>query len=295
MRATVRATPWALAARHAMMFASSELLAAISRSDFRIPASESSLGLAPLPWITRTSSCSVARSTSASLCSMRTTSWPSCESNLAVLYPTSPAPMITVRTPLLPPPRMEEIGPVQVLFGPSNHDNVSLAQHGVRPRDGPRLTLGLDGQDRQAALPREVQVGQALALPLPRNLSLDQGFLFAEVDVVHNAGGSHSAGNLSPHVLLRFDDPVGPDPFEYAGVKLCAGASYDEGHSHLLKVRCRQNASLHVFPDHHSRAVELTDVEVAQNQFVSGVRGDEVRLGVLAGEILDQVLVCVDP
>src|SRR5215212_9388402 len=188
MRATVRATPWALAARHAMMFASSELLAAISRSDFRIPASESSLGLAPLPWITRTSSCSVARSTSASLCSMRTTSWPSCESNLAVLYPTSPAPMITVRTPLLPPPRMEEIGPVQVLFGPSNHDNVSLAQHGVRPRDGPRLTL-----------------------PLPRNLSLDQGFLFAEVDVVHNAGGSHSAGNLSPHVLLRFDDPVGPD------------------------------------------------------------------------------------
>ena len=97
MRATVRDTPWAFAARHAMMLTSSELLAAMSRSARSTPASASSLGLAPLPWMTRASSCSVARSTSASSRSTRTTSCPSWESILAVLNPTSPAPMMTVR------------------------------------------------------------------------------------------------------------------------------------------------------------------------------------------------------
>src|SRR5918998_1817694 len=98
MRATVRGTPWVFAVRHAIMFTSSDVVAATSSSDFLIPASASTLGLAPLPWITRASSCSANRSTSTSSCSMSTTSCPSRESSRAALVPTSPAPIITVRT-----------------------------------------------------------------------------------------------------------------------------------------------------------------------------------------------------
>lgn len=83
-----------------MMFASSEVVAAINSSDLLIPASHSTLGLAPFPCITRASSCSDAFSTSASFCSMTTTSFPSPESIRAALNPTSPAPSISIRTPL---------------------------------------------------------------------------------------------------------------------------------------------------------------------------------------------------
>src|SRR5918997_6413638 len=80
------------------MFTSSDVVAATSSSAFLIPASASTLGLAPLPWITRASICSAMRSTSISSCSTSTTSCPSRESLWAVLEPTSPAPIITVRT-----------------------------------------------------------------------------------------------------------------------------------------------------------------------------------------------------
>src|ERR671916_956921 len=102
MRATVRATPWALAARHAMMFDSSELVAAMSKSDLSISTSRSIFGLAPFPCKTRASNCSDIRSTRASSLSIITTLWPSPESIRAALNPTSPPPTITTRTP--PPP-----------------------------------------------------------------------------------------------------------------------------------------------------------------------------------------------
>src|SRR5918998_1737735 len=191
MRATVRVTPWAFAVRHAMMFASSDVVAATNSSDFLIPASANTLGLAPLPWITRASSCSVARSTSASLCSMRMTSCPSCESIRAVLKPTSPAPMITVR-----------------------------------------IALWFDGQHRQAALAGEVQLGEALAHPLFRNLRLDQGLVSPQVHVVYDGGGCHGPGYLRAHLLLGLYDPVGPDPLENPGVKFADRPGHDERHPH---------------------------------------------------------------
>src|SRR5215212_909556 len=164
MRATVRGTPRDLAARQAMMFTSSELVAAIRRSALSIPASASSLGLAPLPWTTRASSCSAARSTSASSCSTSTTSCPSCESSLAVLNPTSPAPMITVLMPL-PLSGVEKLGVVQVLLATPDHDHVPFPQHGVAARDRPGFAFRLDGEHRQAALAGERQIREALADP----------------------------------------------------------------------------------------------------------------------------------
>src|SRR5215211_4033499 len=152
MRATVRETPWAFAARHAMMFTSSELLAAMSRSEPLMPASLSSLGLAPLPAITSASSSSAACSTSLSSFSTSTTSWPSYESIRAVLSPTSPAPMITVCKAgnLLLRVGLYERGPVQVIFGSPDHEHVPVVQHGFALGQGSRPTLRLDGHDREA-------------------------------------------------------------------------------------------------------------------------------------------------
>src|SRR5829696_569340 len=158
IRATVPETPWAFAARHAMMFTSSELLAATSRSELLMPASLSSLGLAPLPAITSASSSSVACSTSLSSFSTSTTSWPSCESIRAVLSPTSPAPMITVRKAgnLLLGVGLYEWGPVQGLLGSSDHEHVPFVQYGVAAGQRPWTALRLAGQDREAHLLREV-------------------------------------------------------------------------------------------------------------------------------------------
>src|SRR5919112_2116880 len=160
MRATVRETPWAFAARHAMMFTSSELLAATSRSELLMPASLSSLGLAPLPAITSASSSSVALSTSLSSFSTSTTSWPSCESMRAVLSPTSTAPMITVCTAenLLQTVGLYEWGSVQGLRGSADDEHVPFAQHGVAVGQCPRPTLRLEGDDREAPLVREGQL-----------------------------------------------------------------------------------------------------------------------------------------
>src|SRR5215216_1250904 len=139
MRATVRETPWAFAARQAMMFTSSELLAATSRSELLIPASLSSLGLAPLPAITSASSSSVACSTSFSSFSTSTTLWPSWESMRAVLSPTSPAPMITVCKAgnLLRTVGLYEWGSIQGLLGSSDHEHVPVVQYGVAAGQGP--------------------------------------------------------------------------------------------------------------------------------------------------------------
>src|SRR5215208_1517782 len=147
MRATVRETPWAFAARQAMMFTSSELLAAISKSELLIPASLSSLGLAPLPAITSASSSSVACSTSFSSFSTSTTLWPSRESIRAVLSPTSPAPMITVCKSgnLLPVVGLYEWGPVKGLLGSSDHEHVPFVQYGVTLGQRPRPALRLEG------------------------------------------------------------------------------------------------------------------------------------------------------
>src|SRR5215212_4992651 len=139
MRATVPETPWAFAARHAMMFTSSELLAATRRSELLMPASLSSLGLAPLPAITSASSSSAACSTSISSLSTSTTSCPSCESIRAVLSPTSPAPMITVCKAgnLLRTVGLYECGSIQGLLGSSDHEHVPIVQYRVAAGQGP--------------------------------------------------------------------------------------------------------------------------------------------------------------
>src|SRR5215210_7441908 len=160
MRATVRETPWDFAAKHAMMFTSSELLAATSRSELLMPASLSSLGFAPLPAITSASSSSAACSTSISSFSTSTTSCPSCESIRAVLSPTSPAPMITVckTQNLLPTVGVYEWGVVQGLLGTSHHEHVPVVQYGLAVGQGPWPALRLESQDREAHLLREVEV-----------------------------------------------------------------------------------------------------------------------------------------
>src|SRR5829696_1325817 len=189
MRATVRETPWAFAARHAMMFTSSELLAAISRSELLIPASLSSLGLAPLPAITSASSSSVACSTSFSFFSTSTTSWPSWESIRAVLSPTSPAPMITVCKAgnLLLTVGPDERGLVQILFGSSDHKHVPVVQYCIALGQGSRPALRLDGHDRKAHLLIEVQFDERFIQPLSWDPGFDQGFVFPKVDVVEQA------------------------------------------------------------------------------------------------------------
>src|SRR5215213_4591661 len=140
-----------------MMFTSSELLAAMSRSELLIPASLSSLGLAPFPAITSASSSSVACSTSFSSFSTSTTSCPSCESIRTVLSPTSPAPMITVckALDLLPTVGLYEWGAVQGLFGSSDHEHVPVVQYGVAVGQRPWSALRLEGQDCEAYLLRE--------------------------------------------------------------------------------------------------------------------------------------------
>src|SRR5215204_4772765 len=141
-----------------MMFTSSELLAAMSRSELLIPASLSSLGLAPFPAITSASSSSAACSTSFSSFSTSTTSWPSCESIRAVLSPTSPAPMITVCKAgnLLRTVGLYEWGPIQALLGSSDHEHVSVVKYGVAAGQRPWSALRLEGQDREAHPLREV-------------------------------------------------------------------------------------------------------------------------------------------
>src|SRR5215208_4200132 len=156
MRATVRETPWAFAARQAMMLTSSELLAAISKSELLIPASLSNLGLAPLPAITSASSSSVACSTSFSSFSTSTTLWPSWESMRAVLSPTSPAPMITVCKAgnLLRTVGLYEWGSIQGLLGSSDHEHVPVVQYGVVAGQRPWSALRSESQDREAHLLR---------------------------------------------------------------------------------------------------------------------------------------------
>src|SRR5215210_559005 len=296
MRATVRGTPLALAARHAMMFASSELLAAISRSALLIPASARSFGLAPLPWTTRASSCSVARSTSTSSCSTRTTSCPSCESILAVLNPTSPAPMMTVLIPsaLLSLPGVEKLGPIQVLLAAADHDHVSLAQHAVAARYRAGLALRLDGEHRQAALAGEGQIREALADPLLGDFGFDQGFVLAEVDVVDDGWGGHRPGDLRSHLPLRLYDPVGPDHLQDPPVQLAHRPRNDERHPYLLQVGCGQDAGLHVLPDDDRSAIELPDVQVPQDRLVGGVCGHQVGVGEIPRDVLDELLVGID-
>src|SRR5215211_5391430 len=216
MRATVRETPWDFATRHAMMFTSSELLAAMSKSELLIPASWSNLGLAPLPAITSASSSSAACSTSLSSFSTSTTLWPSCESIRAVLSPTSPAPTITVRKPgnLLVAVGLYERGPVQGPFGASGHEHVSFAQYGVAVGQGPRPALRLDGHDREAQLLREVQFGEGLGKPRLRDLGFDQGLLLPEVDVVEQDRGGHRSRELLCYLPLVLYHPVGAHPLE---------------------------------------------------------------------------------
>src|SRR5215208_4571890 len=193
-----------------MMFTSSELLAAISRSELLIPASLSSLGLAPLPAITSASSSSVACSTSFSSFSTSTTLWPSWESIRAVLSPTSPAPMITVCTAgnLLRSVGLDEWGPVQGLLGSSDHEHVPVVQYGVAAGQRPWTALRLAGQDREAHLLREVWFGEGLVEPRSWDLGFDDGLVFSEVDVVEQNRRGHRPGELLSYLPRGLYHPV---------------------------------------------------------------------------------------
>src|SRR5215210_285764 len=279
-----------------MMFTSSELLAAMSRSELLMPASSSSLGLAPLPAITSASSSSAACSTSFSSFSTSTTLWPSCESMRAVLSPTSPAPMITVCTAgnLLLAVGPNEWGFVQGLLGSSYHEHVPFVQYGVALGQGPGTTLRLEDYDRQAQLLREIEFGEGLVEPLFRDLGFDQGLVFSEVDVVEQDRRGHRPRELLSYLQLRLYYPVGAYPLEHPRVDAARGPRHDPGYSELLQGGRREDAGLDmILAYHHGGGVEAFDVQAPYGIFICSVSGHEVDVRQVISETLYHVLALV--
>src|SRR5829696_3322600 len=100
---------------------------------------------------------------------------------------------------------------VQVLLGSPNNQHIPFLEDGIPAWDGASGSLALKRQDGKAALAVEMKVGQALSHPFPWNVCLRYGLIPTEVHVVHDCGRGHRAGQLRPHVLLRFYDPVCAD------------------------------------------------------------------------------------
>ncbi len=98
---------------------------------------------------------------------------------------------------------LEQVEAVEVLLAAPDNHYVALSQHGVAAGDGDGLALVLERHDGQTFLAGELEIGEGFVYPLPRDFSLDQGFVIAEVHVVHERRRGQGAGAVPSFARMR--------------------------------------------------------------------------------------------
>ncbi len=72
------------------------------------------------------------------------------------------------------------------------------------------------------------------------------------------------------------------------------GPCENERHAEIFEDKGHEHAALNILPDNDRRPVEMLEPEVTQDWRLGGVRRDQVNVGQLYGEVLDQVLIAID-